>query len=100
MRTVGNLLSLDGRVWVYLSSTTLAKLFLKNAEEEGFTFGDGVKPTERDTSDIFALHPDWTIHYVGYIGHLAFHSPDHVIGEPLVRVDYGKYMAGRDDYIM
>ena len=99
MRKITNLLSLGGRVWVYLSSTALAKTFLKNAEDEGFTFGDGVKPTERQTSDIFALNPELTIHYVGYMGHLAFQSPDHFIGEPLTRVDYEKYLAGRDDYV-
>ena len=37
MRTITNLLSLGGRVWGYLSSTDMAKTFLKNAEDEGST---------------------------------------------------------------
>lgn len=76
-----------------------SNVFLKNAEEEGFTFGDGVKPTEREYSDIFSLKHDWTISYVGFIGHMAFRNPDAVAG-PFVRIDYGKYLAGRDDYVM
>lgn len=99
MRTVGNLLSLEGRVYVYLPSITISKLFLKNAQEEGFTFGDGVKPTHRDTSDIFALNRDWTINYVGWAGHMAFHYSQTVSGQPLIRVDYGKFLSGCRDFI-
>lgn len=100
MRPIGNLLSLEGRVYVYLPSATVSRLFLKNAQEEGFTFGDGVKPTQRHPSDIFALNRDWTIHYVGFIGHMAFHRSQTVSGEPLIRVDYGKYISGCRDFIL
>lgn len=100
MRTISNLLALDGRVCVLLRSRALGQLFLRNAEEEGFTFGDGVKPTERHFSDIFALNDDWTLNYVGFIGHMAFYNAQSVGGQTLYRVDYGKYIAGRDDYII
>jgi len=100
MRTVSNLFKHDGRIYVYLSSRNIGKLFQQNAENEGFTFGDGVKPTEREFDDIFALKRDWTICYVGWVGHMAFRHPENVVGEPLVRIDYGKYLAGRDDYVM
>ena len=30
---------------------------------------------------------------------MAFHNPKAVSG-PYVRIDYGKYLAGRDDYVM
>ena len=53
MRTVSDLLNLEGQVYVYLRSENIAKLFLANAEAKGFIFGDGVKPTERDHSDIY-----------------------------------------------
>ena len=96
MRTVSNLLNLEGRVYVYLKSENIAKLFLANTEVEGFTFGDGIKPTERNHSDIYALNDDWTINFVGFVGHMAFHRPaDH-----LTRVDYGKYLSGSEDYII
>ena len=100
MRTIGNLLALNGRVYVYLPSTALVTLFLKNAEAEGFTFGADRKPTESPHADIIALNMDWTLNYVGYVGHLAFGMADEVGGKKLIRVDYGKYLAGRDDYIM
>lgn len=100
MRTIKNLLTLEGRVFIYLKSKNICSIFLNNAEEEGFTFGDGVKPTQREGADIFALHQDWTLNYVGWAGHMAFHHPDAVIGEPLIRVDYGRYLSGCDDYII
>ena len=79
---------------MYLRSRNIGKLFLQNAEDEGFTFGDGVKPTEREFDDIFSLKPDWTICYVGWVGHLAFRNADMIGDQPLVRIDYGKYLAG------
>ncbi len=100
MRTVSNLLSLDGKIFVFLRSGNICERFLKEAEAEGFTFGDGELPTQRERSDIYALHQDWTISYVGWAGHLAFHHPEISSAEPLVRVDYGKYLSGREDYVL
>ena len=100
MRTIGNLLTMEGRVYIHCASRTLAAVFLKNAEAEGFTFGDGVKPTQRETDDIFALNQNWTINYVGWAGHLAFQCAAEVGGKPLIRVDYGKYLAGCSEYII
>lgn len=100
MRTASNLLNHEGRVYVYLASQNLGNLFLKNAEAEGFTFQDGVKPTEREWDDIFALNPDWTINYVGWVGHMAFKSAKSIGEQPLVKVDYGKYLSGSVRYII
>lgn len=99
MRTVSNLLNLEGRIFVYLGSHNLVNLFLKNAEAEGFTYPDGKKPTEQGGDDILAIHRDWTINYLGWAGHMAFRHPDAVIGEPIIRVDYGKYISGADRYL-
>ena len=38
MRTIANLLNLDGRVYVYVPSKNIRRLFLKNAGDEGFMF--------------------------------------------------------------
>lgn len=100
MRTVAHLLALKGHVFVRLGSENLARLFLKNAEAEGFTWVDGAKPTERITVDIIALRSDWTINTVGWAGHMAFRNPGAVIGEPLIRVDYGKYVVGDEKYLI
>ena len=87
-------------IYVYLASSALCDLFLQNAEKEGFTFGDGVKPAERERDDIFALNNDWTINYVGFVGHMAFANANNVINKKLIRVDYGKYLSGNKDYII
>lgn len=100
MRTVSNLLNLEGRVFIYLASNNIRKLFLRHAEEEGFTFSDGTMPTQGRTDDIYALHHDWTINSVGWAGHMAYHNPDCVVGEPLIRVDYGKYLSGSNRFIL
>lgn len=100
MRTVSNLLSLDGRVYVYLASPNLSALFFKNAENEGFTFGNGKRPTESQPADLFAINADWTINYVGWAGHMAFHHSRAVVDKPLILVDYGKYLSGCENYIL
>ena len=51
--------------YIYCRSKNIAIQFLKNAEEEGFTFGDGVLPTEREVDDVFAINTDFTINYCG-----------------------------------
>lgn len=100
MRTIAELLNLDGRVYVYLSSKYVAKIFLQNAESEGFRFGDGKKPTKRKWDDIYALNKDFTINYVGYIGHIAFHHPNYFDNDKLIRVDYTAYLSGAEKYII
>ena len=100
MRTIAELLNLDGRVYVYLSSKNVAKIFLQNAESAGFRFGDGKKPTKRKWDDIYALNKDFTINYVGYIGHIAFHHPEVPNNYNLIRVDYTAYLSGAEKYII
>lgn len=97
MNTVKNLLSLDGRVYVYVPDEKIAARFLENAQSEGFTVGDK-KPTEAGYSDIFALNGDMTLSYPGFIGHMAFRSPK-ACSFKLIRVDYERYLSGSEDYI-
>ena len=47
MRNVTELSKLKGKVYVYLRDEVIADKFLRDAENEGFTFGDGAKPTTR-----------------------------------------------------
>ena len=97
MRTIANLLTLGDRVFVRLASTNLSRLFLQNAEAEGFTWSDGKKPSEVDRSeDIVAIHPGFTINGVGWAGHMMFKQA----GNQIIRVDYGKYLAGAEDYLI
>ena len=101
MRTIAELLNLDGRVYVYVPSKNIRRLFLKNAQKEGFRFADGVKPTRRRAyDDIYALNKDFTLNFVGYIGHIAFHHPEVPNDYNLIRVDYAAYLSGAENYII
>ncbi|MBQ7122392.1 MAG: hypothetical protein IJO03_09050 [Clostridia bacterium] len=99
-RTLSNLLKLEGYVYVRLGTDEIAKRFLKDAQAEGFTFSDGVKPTKRHISDIFALHKDKTLCYLGWAGHMAYAQAERMGDEPIIRVDYQKYVDGQADYII
>lgn len=92
-KTIRELAKLNGRVYVYLADETTGKQFLEQTEQEGFTFGDGVKPTQRHWSDLMAVNHDGTINYVGTNGHIAWSSGAKTVGgEALIRVDYRKYL--------
>lgn len=88
MRTVSELLNQNGRVYVYLSSEEVCNRFLQDAEKEGFTFCDGVTPTERKGADIYALNQNRTINYVGFIGYIAFQSAKKIGNQKLMKIDY------------
>ena len=85
---------------MHLSNKNVAKIFLQNAESEGFRFGNGKKPTKRKWDDIYALNKDFTINYVGYIGHNAFHHPNYFDNDKLIRIDYSAYLSGAENYII
>ena len=88
-KTLRELAEQDGRVYVHLASEEHTKQFLLQAEQEGFTFRDGVKPTEREAAEVMALNPDCTINYVGAVGMIAFGSGAKTVGGKwLIRVEY------------
>ncbi len=89
MSSIKSLLSTyTGRIYVYLATEDISKQFLQDAENEGFTFCDGVKPTERQADCIFAINDDMTINYVGFIGHMAYQVADRIGNQPLIKIDY------------
>lgn len=82
----------DGRVYVFVADEATGSQFLEQAEQEGFTFGDGVKPTQRHWSDLMAVNRDGTINYVGTNGRIAWSSGAKTVGgEALIRVDFRRY---------
>ena len=99
MRNVTELSKLPGKVYVYLNGPATTEKFLQAAETEGFTFGDGAKPTFRPGNDLYAVNPDHKISHCGFIGHMAFQSAKTVGGQELIRVDYEKYLTGEEDYL-
>jgi len=100
MRTINDLSKLNGRVYVYLANAEIGNWFLQQAEAEGFTYHDGVKPTERGCSTIMAVNRDKTINFVGTNGFIVFGSGAKAVGsEQLIRIDCEKFLSGADDYM-
>lgn len=95
MRTVKELLNDGKKVYVFLGNEKIIQRFSFDAEKEGITFGDGVKPTQRPLDDIMALNPDGTICFLGFAGRMNYWS-----NKEAVRIDYEKYVGGDDDYVI
>ena len=93
-KTIKSLIRMNGRVYVYLANSDVGEKFLLQAEQEGFTFGDGAKPTEQHYSEIMAINHNRTINYVGFVGCMAYGSGTKTIGkEKLIRINYQKYIS-------
>lgn len=91
IKTISDLSQLNGRVYVYLPTGDLATQFMQQAEAEGFTFGDGERPTDRFAPEVIAVNPNHTINYVGIIGSIAYGSRAMWIGEKqIIRSRYVK----------
>ncbi len=92
-KAIKSLSEMAGRVYVYLADSAIGEKFLQQAEQEGFTFEDGVKPTERHYSEIMAINHNLTINYVGFIGRIAYGSGAETMGnKKLIRIDFEKYI--------
>ena len=89
MKTIKELASMGERVYVHLKDEETAMSFLRQAESEGFTFGDGVCPTDRHWSDLYAIHPDGTLNYVGASGHILYSSALN----DLLRIEYANLIT-------
>ena len=85
----------EGRIYVYLATESVANQFMVDVENEGFTFADGVKPTDRKPANIMAVNRDNTINYVGTIGRIAYQSADKIGDEPLVKIDYKELLNNK-----
>ena len=94
MRNVTELSKLNGKVYVYLRGEVIARRFLQDAENEGFTFGDGEKPTARPGNNLYVVNRDWTISHVGWAGHMAFQSAKRI------GVDYERYLLGEENFVI
>lgn len=77
-----------GKIYVYLATEDVGKQFLQDAENEGFTFCDGIKPTARTPANIMAVNRDNTINYVGTVGRIAFQAANKIGNDLLVKIDY------------
>ena len=92
MRTVKELYSLEGKVYLWLGSTGSFEQFIVSAKDEGFSLPIG-------EDDILVLNEDWSFCHPGFVGHMAFHNAASVSGKELIRVDYNKWISGAEDYL-
>ena len=96
MRTIRELIGKEEKVYIVLRNKPIRFRFMADAAMEGITFGDGTPATDREADDIMALHPNGTICFLGWAGHMCYH---HSEGRVL-RIDYEKYISGAEDYII
>lgn len=76
-----------------LQPRRIAKRFLQDAENEGFTFGDGVKLAQREADCFFAINDDMTINYVSFLGHMAYQAANRIGSKPLIKIDYREFSS-------
>lgn len=96
MRRIRELINNEKKVYIYLRNRATEYRFMSDAEREGITYGDGVKPTERPVDDIMALHDDGTICFLGWAGRMAYHYSK----DTVKRIDYEKYISGETEYLI
>ena len=97
MRNVTELSKIKGKVMVYVGNRTVERKFLHDAEEEGFMFGNSIKPTDSPEDDLYVVHRDWTLGHAGWAGHMALMGMPSPY-EKLYIIDYEKYLFGEEDY--
>ena len=102
-RTIRDLTDLQGRVYLYFPDSTIRDQFITDAAEEGVTYGDSVSFKEREPDSIMALNGNMTVNFVGFAGRMHFIQPSsesEIRSNPLIRVDYGRYAAGDEYFII
>lgn len=93
-RKLNELFNQADKLYIYLNCNTIGKEFMKNAEDEGFRFADGKKPTKRKHADIMAVYKNKELCYVGYIGRINFKRDECDVP----RIDYDKYITYQNNY--
>lgn len=87
--SIKELAAMNGCVYVHCKTAELGNKFLQQAEQEGYTFADGEKPTSRHCADFYAVNKDRTINYIGTNGRIAYQSGAKRIGDKkLIRIEY------------
>ncbi len=104
MRTITDLIKDGTAAWIFCRDEATGKRFLKDAENEGYRFGDGVKPTERHWHYVYVPHQDKTLAHQSVTMWAQAFSAKSLMGEggkriPLIKVDYAAYIAGAEDFI-
>ena len=96
MRKIRDLINNEKKVYIYLRNRAIVYRFMSDAETQGITYGDGVKPTERPVDEIMALRPYGTICFLGWAGRMCYHYGK----DQAIRVDYEKYINNENEYLI
>lgn len=98
MRNIRDLVKDRERVWLYFGAEEDSQDFLQRAAAEGFHWSNGSALVPGERKYVLAVHRDCTVSHVPlYCWILAFREQETIPGTP-VCVDYGKYLAGAEDY--
>ena len=81
-------------VYVHLATMCLARQFLRDAENQGFMFSDGKKPTEKDAASFFAIRSNLTMNYIGTNGRVAYQANS----DNIVRLEYDHFVNHMNTY--
>jgi len=90
MRTLTELYSLKGRVYLYFETKQSFDHFTEEAKKEHFKLPVGY-------DDILAIQSDFSFCHPGWAGHMLFHNPSSTV-DMINRVDYIKWISGSFDY--
>lgn len=83
-------------VWIRCENEYIQRLFLLQAELEGFIALNGQKPTELSLQKLYGINDDMTMGYLsGMVWCLTMKNPD----DAHVRIDFSKYVIGQDAMI-
>ncbi len=104
MRTLRSLMEQCVVVWFRCDTEDLQRQFLHQCEDEGFLTMNGDKPTELNCSRLYGISNNSVGYLMGICWALGYRGAAIDIGtgkhiKNPVRVDYGKYIIGGDDYL-
>lgn len=92
MRLLTDLFERQPTVWIYCEDEKLQKLFLLQAESEGFRALNGDKPTKLSLRKYYGINDDMTM---GYLAGMIWCMTKKNKQDQHDRVDYGKYISGK-----
>ena len=92
MRFLKDLIEKYSDVWIYCADKNLQRLFLIQADSEGFRALNGEKPADMRCQKLYGISSDYS---VGYLSSMVW-SMTKGTGDRHVRIDYGKFIKGAD----
>ena len=102
MRTITNLYNEGDTVFIRFENDAIGKSFLQDAENEGILMNGKTPPTKGSPNEVYMLDKNFSIHPIsGFVMSMFYNSGVEMNdGKSVVRINYGKYINGDDDYII